>query len=133
MRGPEVSSDCGVADLADGPAFEITFDAEHHITHLVVIASQNSTAHTVLAGRGRNYERRSEQDRTGGVFGVCAYPTEFTSDIKTRPRERRRIGDRRNRLNRGGQIGRAGRILIKIAEVDAKRQGSNGTWLASLV
>lgn len=59
VRREEIAGDCRVAYFADGPAPEVTFDAEHHLAHLIIIAAQKSVAQAVLAGCRRDDEGHS--------------------------------------------------------------------------
>jgi len=37
VRRKEISGDCGVPYLANRPALEVAFDAEHQLAHLVIM------------------------------------------------------------------------------------------------
>src|SRR6185369_3039793 len=95
MRREKITGNCGVPYLANRPALEASFDANHELTHLVIITSQNSVGQAILDRAGRNNERCSQQQGAGGVPGVRLYPAQFTTEIKACPRKRRHVGDRR--------------------------------------
>ena len=71
-----LASDCSVLYLANGPDREVTFDAEHQLAHLIIVAAQKSVLRPFLLDADETTKGAPSTTVPVVYFGVRSDPPE---------------------------------------------------------